>query len=900
MQRRSLLLLTTLFVLVVGIVPMAAAQAQDSKTVIQLSVPQFLKQTINDQLIADFESANPTIKVNVLANDSNTGSAASGVDALLTASQAYASTADVLFVDNSNLSVQATRAGYYLDMTPLTSSDTSLNADDFIPGVWQSFQWDNGIWALPVSTDVIILTYNPAEFDKIGLAYPNERWTIDDLDNAARKLAVVDSSGAVTTAGLAVSNFNVQWLFRSLLGKGFYDASTTPNAPLLNDPTLQQLLTTWAALENDKMISSQGGFAAADTVPMQIGGSRTLSRRPGRDQNQVTLSASLLPGGAAGLNAQGFAISSGTQYPEQAYALVKYLTNNADVGNNFFGVSPARKSLVGATTSNNNGQGGPGGGGPQIIGPGGSFNNLSDENKAVVTQALDSGIPMSEVRFGDYVTAALSKMTSESSDAQTALQTEEAQAVADLQSADAAKTGNPVVLATPVPEVVLEAGQVSLKFGLNSFVEPLPNQDKWNSLIADFTANDPQVKEIKLDVQARGGNEFASTDDCFYLPYNNVPGIDLSTVINLDPFIDSDSSFDKNDVIGNTINLITRDNKIWAYPLALQPVALEYNSDTFTKYNVPAPEQGWTINGFTDALKAIKLNPSDAAPFASREPGGTYLLMLIAAYGGVPIDYRTDPPTVDFTSQKNIDAIRQVLDLAKNGYLKYDKLAANTFIFGGDSTDETIYDTTLNGFSFRGRRGGGPAAVNEATTTGTTTSYKLTTFPTGTELSAVSYDVTTAYISATSQNPEGCYRWISYLSKHPELLNAMPAFRSQLADVATVQSANAANYYNLLDNLIQQPSTIVFPSQTGGGFNSPANFLLQYWMNRAFDNYVLNNGTLETDLADAQTYSKAFQECVAQIPPFDPATQDRRAYFQAYGKCAQQADPTISGLFGGG
>src|SRR5215216_1425115 len=93
MQRRSLLFLTTLLMLIVGIVPIAAAQAQDGRTVIQLSVPQFMKQIISDQLIADFEAANPTIKVNVLANDSDTGSASSGVDALLTASQAYASTA---------------------------------------------------------------------------------------------------------------------------------------------------------------------------------------------------------------------------------------------------------------------------------------------------------------------------------------------------------------------------------------------------------------------------------------------------------------------------------------------------------------------------------------------------------------------------------------------------------------------------------------------------------------------------------------------------------------------------------------------------------------------------------------------------------------------------------------
>jgi ABC-type glycerol-3-phosphate transport system substrate-binding protein len=448
--------------------------------------------------------------------------------------------------------------------------------------------------------------------------------------------------------------------------------------------------------------------------------------------------------------------------------------------------------------------------------------------------------------------------------------------------------------------VVLQPGQVSIKFGLNSFVAPLPNQDKWNQLVADFTANDPQVKDIKLDVETRGGNQFAASDDCFYLPTNNVPGIDLSSIINLDPFIDSDSTFDKNDVIGNTISLMTRDNKIWAYPLALQPSALEYNSATFAKYNVPDPQQGWTINDFADALKSIKLDPSDAAPFAAREPGDTYLLMLIAAYGGVPLDYRTDPPTLDFTSPQNLTAIQQVLDLAKNGYIKYDQLATNTFIFTTEDAQETIYGTQLNAFGFRGRRGGaGPAAVNEATTTGTTTDYKLTTYPTGTDYSAVTYDVTTAYISATSQNPEGCYRWISYLSKHPEVLDAMPAFRSQLAEVATVQSANAASYYTLLDSLIQNPNTIVFPSMSGG-FNSPANFLLQYWMNRAFDNYVLHDGNLEQDLTDAQTYSKAFQECVANIPPFDPATQDRRQFFTEYGKCAQQADPTITGLFGGG
>lgn len=902
MQRRSLLFLTFLLVMAVGMVPLSAAQAQDSRTIIQLSVPQFLKQIINDQMITDFEAQNPNIKVNVLANDSNAGSAAVDVEGMLEAEQAYASTADVLFVDNSTLAVQATRAGYFLDLSPLTSSDLNLNVEDFFPGVWQSFQWDNGIWALPVSTDVIVMSYDPAAFDAIGLAYPNERWTVDDIANAARQLAVVDPSGAVTTAGLAVSSNNLQWLFRSLLGKGFYDPNTLPNAPLLNDANLQSLLTTWQALVSESVISSEGGFGAVESIPMTIGGSFTLGGprfRPGDENanNQVERQATLLPGGYAGLNAQGFAISSGTQYPEQAYALVKYLTNNPNVANNFFGVRPARQSLVGVQPAANDGPQGGGGGVAIAIG---GFRNFSEAINAVIDQAISAGLPMGEVRYADYVVSALDLMSIDSSDAQTALQTMEAQAVADLQTVDTARTNNPVVLATPVPEVVLQPGQVSLKFGLSSFISPLPNQDKWNALIAEFTANDPQVKDIQLDTELRGGDEFAAVDDCFYLSYNNVPGIDLSTVINLDPFIDSDPTFDKNDVIGNTLPLITRDNKIWAYPLALQPSALEYNADIFAKYNVPEPTAGWTISSFADALRSIKLDPADPAPFVSREPGGNYLLQLIAAYGGLPLDYRTDPPTVDLTSSQNVEAIRQVLDLAKNGYLKYEQLASNTFSISiSENSPDAIYTIVLNGFSFRGRRGGPVLATANITTTETTAdNVKMTTYPTGTDYSAVSYDITTAYISATSQNPEGCYRWISFLSKHPEVLDAMPAFRSQLANTATAQSQSAADFYTRMDNLLQQPNTLVFPSQFGGGFNSPANFLSQYWMNRAFDNYVLNDADLDQGLAEAQTYIQAFQECIATIPAFDPNTEDQGAFFDGYISCAQKVDPTLD-MFGG-
>jgi hypothetical protein len=61
---------------------------------------------------------------------------------------------------------------------------------------------------------------------------------------------------------------------------------------------------------------------------------------------------------------------------------------------------------------------------------------------------------------------------------------------------------------------------------------------------------------------------------------------------------------------------------------------------------------------------------------------------------------------------------------------------------------------------------------------------------------------------------------------------------------------------------------------------------------------VLKDADLSTELADAQTYATAYQECVAGIPPFDATTQDRRAYTDQFFNCATLVDPTMSSLFG--
>src|SRR5690606_49747 len=131
-----------------------------------------------------------------------------------------AASADVLYVSNDNLSIEATLAGAFLDLSPLAAGDPDLNVEDFFPGAYESFQWDRGLWALPISMDVQIVIYDPAAFDAAGLAYPDEGWTLEDFARADRELSTYGDEGNVTKPGMAMFGAN-SYLLRSLLSHGF-------------------------------------------------------------------------------------------------------------------------------------------------------------------------------------------------------------------------------------------------------------------------------------------------------------------------------------------------------------------------------------------------------------------------------------------------------------------------------------------------------------------------------------------------------------------------------------------------------------------------------------------------------------------------------------------------------
>jgi hypothetical protein len=224
-----------------------------------------------------------------------------------------------------------------------------------------------------------------------------------------------------------------------------------------------------------------------------------------------------------------------------------------------------------------------------------------------------------------------------------------------------------------------------------------------------------------------------------------------------------------------------------------------------------------------------------------------------------------------------------VLDLIKSGYIHYTPLGAldgsGAAIPAVPNQTTAIYPTLLNGLGRKVPKDSTPD--------------KAVLFPSGRTFNGLAYSLGGLYISAQSQSPEACYRWITTVAQHPELFQSMPVRSSQLNATAfqAVTNPDVMALYNQVVTLLSDPNTIAFPVEDGGVI-SVSSLLSEHWLYEAFDNYVLNNGDLTTDLTNAETYAKAYQTCAAALPALDVGMvrNDDTSMLIPYVDCAEKAD----------
>lgn len=193
---------------------------------------------IHRQVIAAFEARYPNIKVNLR-------NIAGNYHEQLVTSIVADVAPDLAIVDFYNLA-SFIEAGLAVDVTAWAERDDVLSMlqTEVHPGAVGEFYYNGRLYSvanLYINPDA--LYYNKTMFDQAGLPYPTDKWTLEDMKEAAIRLTRRGSDGTVNQWGLEFHRFFIWDIIRMNGGKLLSDDGTY--SPF-DDPAVYEALQ-WLA-----------------------------------------------------------------------------------------------------------------------------------------------------------------------------------------------------------------------------------------------------------------------------------------------------------------------------------------------------------------------------------------------------------------------------------------------------------------------------------------------------------------------------------------------------------------------------------------------------------------------------------------------------------------------------
>lgn len=801
----------------------------------------------------EFEAAHPGVKVVLRRDDSGwlENAVPSDPEAYLNDMTDFADTADVVFIwTNEYLNPIATRAGMFLDLAPAIAADPDDYSDRYFPAAWASYQWDGGTWALPTMLDPVFVSYNRPAFDAAGLTYPDENWTMDQYVTAAHTLTTTSDNG-VTTPGLSG---DPTFLFQALLGRPLDNMLTLGDSTSFAwDTDLLALAEAWVALAMEGAASIVPSYEMVS--PLQIGGSWALQGDYRNANDDGDWSAALLPNGVGGLvNVPGFAVSAGTTAPELAYELAKHLS----LINTYLDNTPI--AAMSAVLDK--------GGNPSF------YFGKPEAQKAADLMAAENAMPLANRTMSGFLVQALFTSTQNGGDLVTALGEMSSRATEALVLAENLRPNLVLSIPPEAPPVEVPPGQVALQFHLLNNADSVRNMEQWERAAVEFAEAEPDV--FSVDLLTGYNVQEGQQVDCYVsdAALFDLPPLDLAPLMAADPAFDADN-------FAPGIWDATRFNdQTAAYPLAIQPELMWVDTFFMQQAGVNLPTGDWDITTFEEAIRAVKDQGLADSGMTTSFNERLYLMMLIAAHGGLPIDYRKTPATIDLTNQQNLDAMQHVLDLVKQGYIEDDTDGVPS------SGDAPIRVQNPYGLDY---------LLLEPVTDATGVPYRPMLYPTGQDFTPIAYRVTSGYVSTTTQNAEACYRWLRFVAQQPGLVIGVPAQKSVLDSPSTeaFYGATVAQTWRDFYTRLESPNTLIIPIYWAS--NAQVETAAGVWINEAFTAYLNENADLVTVMTQAQDRINSYMACIAGIPELteSSAEGDWQAYFDAMLDCAVGADPDI-------
>ncbi len=784
----------------------------DNSVTLQLVPPP----DFDPSLLDDFHTAYPGIRVEaVSSNRPRALDGWSGLDMTphLDAHEEYVSRGDVVYVEDRHLNAEAMLTGYYLDMSPLTNSDASLNSSDYLAAVWDSFAGSGAMYGFPLAARVHMLQFNPALLDEAGIPYPNEDMTADDF------LTLLEALQAGQEAGTPV--FFVSGQAAALL-KVLLNPVDTPatleTVPDFADPTNRAIINRWAdLLASGAIVEGVPAGYTLDDVALQMTPAGFFYQIHGDDT--ATRRLTLLPGGLSLLDVGGFAINQSTDHVNAAYSLINYLNQRAPE------LFLAPNVDVFALERHNDPQENP---------------TRDNRYQARLRAHAARALPTIDTRYYHYLSTALQQQAdSDTADAGQAVANAQSAATDAIDQALSRRTDQ-TTINNPRPTAI--PGQDTLVFGGMSAVMDVET-DTYQTLVQTFVMADDEIGAIeRYENNTNPLEGYSQETDCFFFPTpaNQYPG--AMNLIDMMPLIQVDTALSDDPLFAEAVSLLEANNELYGYPLLLSPSVIFYDDTAISA------DDNLSATEFEQLLLTNGNNDDDLPVFAPARLSPVYILALATANDALLYDTRQMPPTLN-TDERTVQQVQAVLDMAKAGLIEYQPLQENAGRPG--QQDAPLKEESWQAFEFRRfiteNEGGGLIPAD----------YGLMLYPEGNQFAPLIVDVGAVYINAQSSLTDACYRWANHLAANAMLfMGGMPANSEALDAVSNPENAT---FFEQVRQRLQSDKRIILPPP-----HRPLSLSQQahmYWLAGAFDAYVLDEANLSDALQAVRNSIDELRNC---------------------------------------
>lgn len=282
--------------------------------------------TVWNQIVTDFEAANPNIKVNVEVSDWD-----SYWNKLKT--QLAGGTPPDVFAMDAPLFLDYQSRDVLLNLQPYIDKNPDMLKDVY-PQTLTAYKTPDGYYGLPRDFQTIVLFYNKDMFDKADVAYPTADWTWEDLRAASKKLTTEAGADGKKQYGFIFDQWDMEvgWS-EALWAYGGDILNSDHTKTLIGEPSARQ---AWQLLHDmvfvDQSVPDANTTAQYGEDLFQAGIAAMTPMGhwavPGYDTAGFKYDVAPMPKGPAGqatsVNSAGFVVSKVSKNPDAAFAFIQF------------------------------------------------------------------------------------------------------------------------------------------------------------------------------------------------------------------------------------------------------------------------------------------------------------------------------------------------------------------------------------------------------------------------------------------------------------------------------------------------------------------------------------------------------------------------------------------------